>query len=272
MAKRKNPDILEFWDLSLPWHHACIYIHTHIYIHRHTHRLGDKRSWQQHYKRWSCCWVSLLLWVEISQLKKKVTLSSNATAKQHILPRAPEFISSPSVKLASFSINIKLAVIQFQTHSPHKPILSTSIEKAVQRFGSKSFCYIGCKCRKKVQNNVNCKEGIAQYHICKVRYGDTIDSANYQTQRKTRLGTTSPATGVWYDSIDSLYYIQFWVCNHVRDNIPGAEVNCLITIYPNWLQASQITFTLKTLKHFLMSVINEPAVGIYRKEVVKAKL
>ena len=129
--------------------------------------------------------------------KEGDTFFKSHTAKQlNILPREPEFISPPSAKLASFSINIKLAVIQLQTPSPHKPILSPSIEKAVQRFGSRSFCYIDCNCRKKVQNNVNCKGSIAQYHVCKVRHGDTIDSANYQTERKACLGTTIPATGV----------------------------------------------------------------------------
>lgn len=224
MAKRKNPDILEFWDLSLNWHHTCIYIHTRTYRERHTHRLGDKWSWQQHHKRWSCCSVSLLLWVGKKPAKKGVTFFKSHTAKQQILPRGPEFISPPSVKLASFSINIKLAVIQFQTHRPHKPILSTSIEKAVQCFGSRSFCYIACKCRKQVQNNTNCKGGIAQYHVCKVRYANTTDSANYQMERKAHRGTTIPATGVWYDGIDSSYSIQFWVCNHVRDNIPWCWV------------------------------------------------
>jgi len=38
MAKRKNPDIQEFWDLSLTWRQTCIYItHTHIYIHIDAH-------------------------------------------------------------------------------------------------------------------------------------------------------------------------------------------------------------------------------------------
>lgn len=140
-----------------------------------------------------------LVTVSRNQTAKKEgdTFFKSHTAKQHILPRKPEFISSPSVKLASFSINIKLAVICFQTHSPHKPVLSTSMEKAVQHFGSRSFCYIGCKRREKVQNNMNCKGGLAQYHVCKVRYGwGHYRLSQYQTVRKARLGTTISATGV----------------------------------------------------------------------------
>lgn len=36
LAERKNPDILEFWDLPLTWHHTYIYMHANIYPDTHT--------------------------------------------------------------------------------------------------------------------------------------------------------------------------------------------------------------------------------------------
>lgn len=159
--------------------------------------------------------------------KKNPTFFKCHTTKEHILLRERELLLSPPVKLASFSTAINLAIIHSQTYSPHKLMLSISTGKG--KFNNLTADLFG-KCRQKVykakQSEVQREHG-AVSHL----YGDSTDSANYQTERKAHFGTTQP---LGYDMITLILYSPFNLECAIMSGIifQCAEVNCLIYVYP----------------------------------------